>query len=81
MSDLHVAFVHDRMTEQVYSEPLTTFATGMLPKPTIKVPVMRDGRKALEKINDELGLAFDDWDLDYYTKVYYFVEVFDHFPK
>jgi phosphoribosylformylglycinamidine synthase len=69
MQEKFIAMSHDRMTEQVYEEPLKTFETGMKPKPTLTINVMEDGRAALEKINDELGLAFDDWDLDYYTKV------------
>jgi len=34
------------------------------------VPVVAQGRAALEKINKDMGLAFDDWDLDYYTKLF-----------
>jgi len=34
------------------------------------VPVIAHGRAALEKINKEMGLAFDDWDLDYYTELF-----------
>jgi phosphoribosylformylglycinamidine synthase len=26
-----------------------------------------EGKKALERINKELGLGFDEWDLDYYS--------------
>ena len=69
------AMSHDRMTEQVYSSPLVTYETGMKPKLTSTIPVMSEGRKAMEKINDELGLAFDDWDLDYYTKVHIFTVI------
>ena len=35
-----------------------------------EIPVLEEGRAALEKINSELGLAFDDWDLDYYTELF-----------
>ena len=31
---------------------------------------MEQGRKALEEINQEMGLAFDDQDLLYYTKLF-----------
>jgi phosphoribosylformylglycinamidine synthase len=31
---------------------------------------MEEGRAALEKVNKEMGLALDDWDLDYYTKLF-----------
>ncbi len=62
--------VHDRMTECVYPEPLTTFATGVEPDRVVEVPVIEEGRTALERINREMGLAFDDWDLDYYTELF-----------
>jgi len=65
-----VHMIHDRMTEMVYDKPLTTFDTGMKPKPVQWVPVMAEGRAALEKISKEDGLGFDDWDLDYYTELY-----------
>ncbi len=62
--------VHDRMTECPYSEPLATFLTGMRPEPVQTVPLLEEGRKALEKINREMGLGMDDWDLDYYTNLF-----------
>ncbi len=65
-----LAEVHDRMTECRYHEPLTTFATGVEPEPVVEVPVLEEGRAALERINREMGLAFDEWDLDYYTQLF-----------
>jgi phosphoribosylformylglycinamidine synthase len=62
--------VHDRMTECAYGEPLESFVTGVLPAPVCSVPVLEQGRSALEAINAEMGLAFDDWDLDYYTALF-----------
>ncbi len=62
--------IHDRMTECVYPEPLTSFDSGTSPSPVGTVPVMAEGRAALEHINNELGLAFDDWDLDFYTALF-----------
>ncbi|KAK9795604.1 hypothetical protein WJX73_007566 [Symbiochloris irregularis] len=62
--------VHDRMTEEVYPAPLTSFATNVVPDPVYTVPVMAEGQAALEHINEELGLAFDDWDLKFYTKLF-----------
>ncbi len=62
--------VHDRMTECVYPEPLQTFETGTEPEPVFTIPVLEKGRAALEKINAEAGLAFDEWDLDYYTDLF-----------
>lgn len=64
------ALVHDRMTEQVYVEPAKTFKTDAVPPQVFTVPVVTKGREALEEINSEMGLAFDEWDLDYYTKLF-----------
>ena len=52
--------VHDRMTEQIYAEPLSSFASPVTPSPVFTVPVLQQGRRALEEINEELGLAFDE---------------------
>ena len=70
--------VHDRMTEEVYGQPLTSFATDVVPESVYTIPVMSEGRAALEHINSEMGLAFDEWDLQYYTKL--FVETLGRDP-
>jgi len=62
--------LHDRMTEQEYREPLKTFDSGIQPEPVKTVPIMEGGRSALEKINREMGLGFDEFDLDYYTHLF-----------
>ena len=58
------------MTETRYPEPLSSFETGMSPEPVFSIPVLEEGRAALERVNRELGLAFDEWDLDYYTDLF-----------
>jgi len=68
--DLFLSLVHDRMTECPYPEPIRTFETGIKPEPVRIIPLMEQGRVALEKINREMGLGLDDWDLDYYTKLF-----------
>jgi phosphoribosylformylglycinamidine synthase len=75
VSAIH-AMLHDRMTEQEYKEPISTFATDVKPKKFVTVPIMEEGRSALEKINKEMGLGFDDFDLDYYTNLF---KVREHF--
>ena len=65
-----LSLVHDRMTECPYPEPFTTFATGVRPEAVRMIPLMEEGRPALEKINREMGLGLDDWDLDYYTNLF-----------
>jgi phosphoribosylformylglycinamidine synthase len=65
-----LSLVHDRMTECPYPEPLRTFETGTRPEPVRIIPLLEEGRAALEKINREMGLGLDDWDLDYYTNLF-----------
>ncbi len=65
-----LALVHDRMTECPYPAPLESFDPGVVPEPVHAAPVLAEGRGALERLNRELGLAFDDWDLDYYTALF-----------
>lgn len=65
-----IEYVHDRMTECPYPEPLKTFETGVEPKPVCEIPLIEEGRPALEKINREMGLGLDDWDIDYYYNLF-----------
>lgn len=62
--------VHDRMTEEVYLRPLASFDTDVVPEAVYTVPILNEGRTALERINDDMGLAFDEWDLKYYTELF-----------
>lgn len=64
------AMVHDRMTECVYAQKLTSFETNVVPEEVRNIPVMEKGREALEEINEQMGLAFDEQDLQYYTKLF-----------
>lgn len=64
------AMVHDRMTECVYTQKLTSFETSLIPEEVRYVPVMERGRKALEEINEIMGLAFDEQDIQYYTRLF-----------
>ena len=64
------SMLHDRMTEQEYACPLVTFDHGARPEPVKIVPIMAEGRAALERINQERGLGFDEHDLDYYTELF-----------
>ncbi|MEW6570465.1 MAG: phosphoribosylformylglycinamidine synthase [Nitrospirota bacterium] len=62
--------VHDHMTECPYPEPLTTFETGIKPEPVYIVPLIEEGKDALRKINTEMGLGLDEWDMDYYYNLF-----------
>lgn len=65
------------MTQCRYTDdnlPIKSF-DEQLPKKTktddwYLVPVLCEGRTALEKVNNELGLAFDKWDIEYYLHLF-----------
>ncbi len=54
---------HDRMTECVYTEPLTTFETGVVPEPVYEVDMMGRGPDVLKEIP---GISMDEWDRNFY---------------
>lgn len=62
--------VHDRMTECPYLEPLKDFSHGITPQPLKIVPILDEGKAALQRINDELGLGWDEWDIEFYLKLF-----------
>jgi phosphoribosylformylglycinamidine synthase len=62
--------LHDKMTQEEYTTPIASFDSGATAKPVKTVPIMEQGRAALEAINMEMGLGFDDHDLDYYTNLF-----------
>jgi phosphoribosylformylglycinamidine synthase len=64
------AMVHDRMTEVVYTSPLLTFENNIQPQPFITLPLLTQGKAALEEFNTLKGLGFDDWDLEFYTNMF-----------
>ncbi|XP_067907410.1 phosphoribosylformylglycinamidine synthase isoform X2 [Heterodontus francisci] len=65
-----VAAFYDRMTECVYEQPIESFRVSTQPVEVYEVDVVNGGKSALEKANHELGLAFDTWDLEYYTRLF-----------
>jgi len=62
------ALLHDRMTQQVVEdlEQLALFAEHE-PKPLQAVPIIEQGREALVKANQALGLALSADEIDYLT--------------
>src|SRR4030043_78706 len=66
----HSSLFYDRMTECPYPEPLITFETGIKPEPVFIVPLIEEGKETLRKINSEMGLGLDDWDIDYYYNLF-----------
>ncbi|XP_053426562.1 phosphoribosylformylglycinamidine synthase isoform X2 [Nycticebus coucang] len=69
METIALAVLHDRMTEQHFPSPIQSFSPESTPAPLNgPINILAEGRLALEKANEELGLALDSWDLDFYTK-------------
>jgi phosphoribosylformylglycinamidine synthase len=62
--------IHDRMTECPYPKPLETFETGIKSEPFVVLPLIEEGPDVLRKINREMGLGFDDWDIEYYYNLF-----------
>jgi len=54
---------HDRMTECVYHEPLSSFETGVVPEAVYEVDLMAKGPDGLQEIP---GISMDDWDRNFY---------------
>ncbi len=66
------ALLHDRMTEAVVCDPgegARLFA-HFPPKPLETVPLLREGRAALEAANAAMGLALSDDEIDYLLEAY-----------
>ncbi|KAG8190186.1 hypothetical protein JTE90_011910 [Oedothorax gibbosus] len=59
-----------RMTECIYEKPLENFDIDFQPLPWEEVDILGKGRDALEEISNNLGLAMDNWDLDFYTHIF-----------
>jgi len=64
--------LYDRMTECVLPEPLASFAAAAAAAPEgwYTVPVMQLGETAVRTENEKSGLGLDDWDVQYYTKLF-----------
>ena len=59
----YIAEHHDRMTECLYPEPLSTFETGITPEAVYTVPLMEKGGGVLQEIP---GISMDEWDRNFY---------------
>lgn len=72
--------LHDPMVECVYERPVESFnpdaprnryvARNPDLGPCDEVPILKEGKEALKRVSNQLGLFFDDWDLDYYYKLF-----------
>jgi len=67
---LFASLVHDRMTECVYKTPLETFESDAVAASVTTIPILEQGSAALKALNEDKGLGFDDWDIEFYTKMF-----------
>ncbi len=63
--------LHDRMTQSVVVEDdFSTLFQTHAPRPLTTVPFTAEGRTALLRANESLGLALSDGEIDYLAKAY-----------
>lgn len=60
----------DLMTECRYEKTLESFETGIKPKKVFAIPLLEEGIHALLKVNVDMGLGMDDWDVEFYYKLF-----------
>lgn len=63
------SLLHDRMIEAPVTDIETLFAQ-VDPRPLVHIPVLGEGRAALERANAEMGLALSDEEVDYFLQTY-----------
>ena len=61
--------LYDRMTEALY-EDISDFFSHFEPAPLRTIPLMDEGRGALEKANTDWGLAMSEQEIDYLVTAY-----------
>ncbi|PIE73723.1 MAG: phosphoribosylformylglycinamidine synthase [Deltaproteobacteria bacterium] len=66
---------HDRMTECVYPETITSFAAGIEPEAVYEIDLKGKGPDGLQEIP---GISMDEWDRNFYYE--YFVNKHDRNP-
>lgn len=62
--------MHDKMTEQRYLKPIETFRLPPRKEDWFEIDVLGQGERALKEVSEKLGLAFDDWDIQYYCEMF-----------
>ncbi|XP_076826117.1 phosphoribosylformylglycinamidine synthase-like [Clavelina lepadiformis] len=62
--------LHDPMTQCRYYNPLKTLLAKTSAKPWHEIDVINGRSKALQIASEELGLAFDDWDIKFYANLF-----------
>jgi len=59
---------HDRMTQMPYRQLPSSLASGLEPEPVHTIPVLEQDKEALRRASREMGLGFDEQDVD---KIYH----------
>jgi len=59
-----VPLLLDRMTEAEVADPSVLFA-AVDPRPVVSVPILQQGRQAMQRANTEMGLALPEDEIDY----------------
>ncbi len=62
--------LYDRMTEMRYSEPLSSFETGLAPQPVRVIPLLERGLDALCEFDQGHGCSWDTSDLDLIADIF-----------
>jgi phosphoribosylformylglycinamidine synthase len=64
--------LHDRMTDAVWADDadISTLFASHEPAPLLHVPLLSEGKPALEKANTDLGLALSSGEIDYLVEVF-----------
>lgn len=60
----------DRMTQEVYRAPLTSFRADVSPERIFSVRVLEHGEGALREANTRFGFGMDAWDIGFYTRLF-----------
>ena len=60
----------DKMTEMSYEKPLESFKIPVNLEKVFEVKLLEEGKSALKKMNSEMGLGMDDWDIDFYYQLF-----------
>lgn len=69
-ANVFAATLFDRMTQEVYNKPFSTFERPVkIPKVEI-VPVLEKGPEALRQISKRDGLGFDEQDIEIYYRLF-----------
>lgn len=65
-----ISLIHDPMTECVYEKPIESFFKDVKISSVRIIPLIEEGLSAIKRLNHEMGLGFDEWDMEYYYNLF-----------